>query len=80
VEVVQSSFPSFRWPATIRIDVVHWFGVIVFIIIVVRRPWSFILLWCFPLLLNLAEVLDLQLAKFCKLLIELWHNFQPLPD
>jgi hypothetical protein len=64
-------FPVLRWPATIRIDAMHQLRVIVLIIIVAKRPWSFILLWSFPLLLKLAEVLHLRLAEFCKQLIEL---------
>jgi hypothetical protein len=51
-------FPVLWWPTTIGIDVVHRLGVIV-LIIFVARPWSFVLLRCFPLLLKLAEVLDL---------------------
>jgi hypothetical protein len=62
------------WLATIRIDVVHRLGVIALIIIVARH-WSFVLLWSLPLLLKLAEVLDLRLVEFCKLLIEFWHVF-----
>jgi hypothetical protein len=72
-------FPVLRWPTTIGIDVVHRLGVIA-LIIIVARPQSFVLLWSFPLLLKLAEVLDLRLAKFCKLLLELWHCFLPVPN
>jgi hypothetical protein len=73
-------FPFFRWSTAIAIDAVHWIGVIVLIVIVARRPWSFVLLWGFPLLHKLVKVLDLRLAEFCKLLRELWHCFRPLPD
>jgi hypothetical protein len=51
-------FPVLWWLATIRIDDVHRFGVIAFIIII-ARPCSIVLLWCFPLVLKLAEMLDL---------------------
>jgi hypothetical protein len=72
--------PIFWWPTNIRIDVVHWLGVAALIIIITRRPWSFILLWSFSLLLKLAEVLDLRLAEFCELFIELRHYFWLFPD
>jgi hypothetical protein len=51
-------FAVLWWPATIEINVVHRLGVIA-LIIIVAGPWSFILLWGFPLLLKLAEVLNL---------------------
>jgi hypothetical protein len=73
-------FLVFRWPTTIEINAMHRLGVIALIVIIVRRPWSIILLWSFPLLLKLAKILNLRVAQFCKLLIELWHCSLPLPD
>jgi hypothetical protein len=49
----------------------HQLGVTVLTIIVARRPWGFIWLWSFSLLFKLVEVLDLRLAEFCELFIEL---------
>jgi hypothetical protein len=72
-------FSVLWWRTIIRINVMHRLGVIVLNIIVARLQ-SFVLLWCFLLLLKLAKVLGLRLAKFCKLLIELWHCFRPVPD
>jgi hypothetical protein len=68
-------FPIFQWPTTIGINVVHKLVVTALNVIIVRRPWGFILLWNFSLLLKIAEMLDLRLAEFCKLFIQLWHYF-----
>jgi hypothetical protein len=46
----------------------------------VVRSWGFVRLSNFPLLLALTKVLDLGLAEFHKLFIELWHCFGPLSD
>jgi hypothetical protein len=58
----------------------HQLGVAALIVIVAKGSWGFILLSSFSLLLKLAEMLDLQLAEFCKLFVELWHCFGPPPD
>jgi hypothetical protein len=65
------------WPATIRVDVMHMLRVTA-LIITVAGSWRFVWFCNFPLLLEFAEMLDLQLAKFCELFIELRHCFGPL--
>jgi hypothetical protein len=72
--------PILWWPTTIKINAMHQLGVAVLIVIVAKGSWGFILLSSFSLLLKLAEMLDLQLAEFCKLFVELWHCFGPPPD
>jgi hypothetical protein len=37
-------FSVFRWPTITRVDALHRLGVITLIIVVARRPWSFILI------------------------------------
>jgi hypothetical protein len=73
-------FSVFWWPATIGINDMHQLGVTALTIIVARRPWGFIWLLRFSLMLKLAEVLDLRLPEFCELFVELRHYFWPLPD
>jgi hypothetical protein len=58
---------------------VYWFGVDS-LIFIAARSWSFVKLQHFPLLLELTEMLNLRLAEFCELFIELWHCFGSLPD
>jgi hypothetical protein len=57
----------------------YWFGV-ASLIFVVPKSWSFTGLWNFPLLLKLMEMLDLILAEFHELFVELRHYFGLLPD
>jgi hypothetical protein len=71
--------PIFWWPVAIRINVMHWLWV-PSLIVVVARSWSFIRLCHFPLLLKLVKMLDLRLAKFHELFIELLHYFGLLSD
>jgi hypothetical protein len=47
--------------------------------VAVAWPWSFIWLCHFPLLLELAEVLNFLFAEFYKLIIQLRHCFGPFP-
>jgi hypothetical protein len=68
-----------RWSISIRVDVVHRLRVAALAFIMVRS-WGFVWLWNFSLLLKLAKVLNLGLAEFSKLFIELWHCFGPLSD
>jgi hypothetical protein len=51
-------FPVLWWPTTIGIDDLYRLGIIA-LIIIVARPWRFVLLLGFPLLLKLVKVLDL---------------------
>jgi hypothetical protein len=64
-------------PTTIRVDVVHMFRAFA-LVINVMGSWSFIWFCNFPLLLEFAEMLDLQLTEFCELFIDFWHCFGPL--
>jgi hypothetical protein len=68
-----------RWSATVRINAVHWLRLAMLVFIVVRF-WGFVRLWNFSLLLKLVKVLNLRLAKFCELFVEVQHCFGPLSD
>jgi hypothetical protein len=73
-------FPILRRLVAIGVNDVHLLGVAVRIVIIARWPWSFIMLQCFSLLLELAKVPDLWLAEFGKLFVELWNYLWLLPD
>jgi hypothetical protein len=73
-------FPILRGPTAVGVNVVYLLGVGALIIIVARWPWGFIVLGCFSLLLELAEVQDLRLAELGELLIELCNYFRLFPD
>jgi hypothetical protein len=72
--------PILWWPIAVRIDVVYWLLIVVLAIVVARGPRGFVWFQSFPLLLELAKMLDFRLTKFCNLFIELRHYFELLPD
>jgi hypothetical protein len=55
-------------------------GVAVLIVVVLGWPGSFVMLECSTLLLELAEVQDLQLTEFGEFFVELHDCFGLLPD
>jgi hypothetical protein len=62
--------PVLWLPTPIRINVVYRLWVVA-LVITITRSWSFVWFCNFPLLLEFAEMLGLQLTEFCKLFIEL---------
>jgi hypothetical protein len=73
-------FLVFRRPTAIRVDVVYFLGVTTLIVIVASWPRSFVMLGCFSLWLELAEMQDLGLAEFSELFVQLHDCFRPLLD
>jgi hypothetical protein len=74
-------FLVFQKPVGIRIIVVDMLGVIMLSpVIVVHWSSSVIVLWCFSLLLKLAEVEGLRLTEFGKILIKFCYYLQSFRD
>jgi hypothetical protein len=43
-------FPILWWPTTIRINIVHFLGISLLVVIIMNWSWSFVVLWCLSLL------------------------------
>jgi hypothetical protein len=71
--------PILRCSTTARINDVDWLGVAMLVFIIMRSR-CFVQLQNFSLLLKLAKVLDLRLAEFHELFVQLRHCFGLLFD
>jgi hypothetical protein len=53
---------------------------VILLIVTIASSWGFVWFCHFPLLLELAEVLNLIFAEFCESIIKLKHCFMPLSN